>query len=110
MSKDEIGQFVTPQNTDTIATAAQSDGGNPRSEPKRQPKVAPIVKDGTISPPLNPAPRVMAVNNIFQRKAIFGDSPAKASSIRFTPAPLYADVCNKIVSPIMRALETRMRT
>ena len=66
---EAIGELVTPQNIDTMATAAHKDGDNPKSEPKRQPKAAPIVKEGTISPPLKPAPSVIAVNIIFQRKA-----------------------------------------
>ena len=92
ISSDEIGQLVTPQNTETMATAAQREGDIPRNEPNRHPNVAPIVKEGTISPPLNPAPNVIAVKIIFQINANLGASPAKASSIKFTPAPLYADV------------------
>ena len=69
---DAIGEFVTPQNIAIIPTAAQVDAGKPTIEAKRQPKQAPIAKDGTISPPLNPAPRVKAVKTIFQRKALFG--------------------------------------
>ena len=65
---EDIGQFVTPQNTDTIPTAAQRDGDNPTKLPNRQPKVAPIQKEGTISPPLNPTPRVIAVKIIFHIK------------------------------------------
>ena len=90
IKSDAIGAFVTPQNTDTMPTAAQRDGEIPKSVPQRQPNVAPIVKEGTISPPLNPAPSVMAVKIIFQKKDNFGTSPWKASSMRLTPAPLYA--------------------
>ena len=65
--RDVIGLLVTPQKTATIPTAAQSDGDNPTNVPKRHPKVAPIQKEGTISPPLNPTPSVMAVKMIFQK-------------------------------------------
>ena len=75
MRREAIGAFVTPQNTDTMPTAAQRDGESPTKEPNRQPKVAPIVKDGTISPPLKPAPKVMAVKTIFQKKERVGTCP-----------------------------------
>lgn len=64
-----IGQFVTPQNTEAIPRAAQKEGDMEKILPKRQPKVAPTKKDGTISPPRYPAPRVRAVNIIFNKKA-----------------------------------------
>ena len=88
MIMEAIGAFVTPQKSEIIPIAAQRDGGNPMNEANRQPNVAPIVKDGTISPPLNPAPSVIAVNIIFHRKAFLGECPAIASSIRLAPAPL----------------------
>ncbi len=52
-----MGQFVTPQKTLTMPTAAQRLGEKPIRFPKRHPKVAPTKKVGTISPPLNPARR-----------------------------------------------------
>lgn len=85
---EAIGEFVTPQNMDTIATAAHKDGDNPKSVPNRQPKAAPMVKEGTISPPLNPAPNVIAVNIIFQKKLSGALCPAMASSIMLAPEPL----------------------
>ena len=88
ITSEVIGLFVTPQNTATMPTAAQREGDIPTNVPKRQPKVAPIQKEGTISPPLNPTPNVIAVKSIFHIKADFGHLPKKASSIRFTPAPL----------------------
>jgi len=36
-----IGQFVTPQNSETMPIAAQRDGLKPSNCPKRQPSVAP---------------------------------------------------------------------
>ena len=39
--------MVTPQNTDTIPSAAQSDGDNPINCPNKQPNAAPTQKDGT---------------------------------------------------------------
>ena len=70
---EAIGAFVTPQKREIIAIAAQNEVGKPTKEANRQPKVAPIVKDGTISPPLNPAPSVMAVKIIFHKKAVLGE-------------------------------------
>lgn len=64
MSSDVIGQLVTPQNSEIMPTAAHSDGSKPVRLPNRHPKVAPMKKDGTISPPLKPAPRVSAVKMI----------------------------------------------
>ena len=85
---DAIGEFVTPQNMEIIPTAAHKEGENPKIVPNKQPNVAPIVNDGTISPPLNPAPRVSTVNTIFQKNASGGQCPAIASSIKCAPAPL----------------------
>ena len=68
MSIEAIGQFVTPQNRASIPVAAQRDGEIPKTCPNRHPNVAPVKKAGTISPPLYPAARVRAVNNIFKRK------------------------------------------
>ena len=69
MSSDVIGQLVTPQNSEIMPTAVHSDGSKPVRLPNRHPKVAPMKKDGTISPPLKPAPRVSAVKMIFSRNA-----------------------------------------
>ena len=44
-------------------------GSSPKRDPATQPKVEPIKKVGTISPPLNPAPMVTAVKRIFSAKA-----------------------------------------
>lgn len=88
MTREVIGQLVTPQKRETMATAAQSDGEMPVKVPNKHPKVAPIQKDGTISPPLNPAPKVMAVKRIFQKNARDGAVPWKASSMRLIPAQL----------------------
>ena len=80
--------MVTPQNMDTMATAAHKEGDSPKRVPNRHPKAAPIVKEGTISPPLKPAPNVIAVNIIFQKKASGALCQAMASSIMFAPEPL----------------------
>ena len=52
-----------------------------------QPKVAPVKKMGTISPPLKPAPKVSAVNSIFSRNAYGTASPLMAASMTAAPAP-----------------------
>ena len=88
MIMEAIGAFVTPQKSEIIPIAAQKEGGRPTKEANRQPNVAPIVKDGTISPPLYPAPSVTAVKSIFHKKAVLGACPAIASSMRLAPAPL----------------------
>ena len=64
-----IGQLVTPQKRETIPTAVHSVGDSPIRLPNRQPKAAPVQKDGTISPPLNPAPIVRVVRRILIKKA-----------------------------------------
>ena len=68
ISKDATGQLVTPQKTDTIPIAAQSCTGNPNIPATTQPKVAPIKKEGTISPPLKPAEIVITVKRSFSKK------------------------------------------
>ena len=83
------GQFVTPQKTATIPDAAQMEGSIPRSVPSTQPKVAPIQKEGTISPPLKPAFIVMAVRISFQRKSRGLASP---SSMAFSIRPVLAPI------------------
>ena len=69
MSREVMGQFVTPQNTAPMPAAAHRAGQNPTRFPNRHQKVAPIKKEGTISPPLKPALRVTAVKRIFSKKA-----------------------------------------
>ena len=74
-SKDEIGEFVTPQNTAAIPQAAVRDGDKPVTCPNRQPNVAPTNRVGTISPPLKPQDKVIAVKIIFKRNAAGSVSP-----------------------------------
>ena len=66
---DAIGELVTPQNMEIKATAAHNEGDNPKSCPNKHPKAAPIVNEGTISPPLYPAPNVRAVKTKYQKNA-----------------------------------------
>ena len=68
-SKEAIGQFTTPQNTEIKPIAAPNPGSSPSKPPTTFPKVAPIKNEGTISPPLNPAPKVIAVKIILRRNA-----------------------------------------
>ena len=68
MSSEAIGQFVTPQNTEAMPTAAQSPGSKPVREAKKLPNVAPIKSDGTISPPLYSPDNVMTVKIILSKK------------------------------------------
>ena len=69
ISREVIGQLVTPQNTEVMPTAVHKVGENPNRFPYRQPKAAPVQKEGTISPPLKPQPMVRAVKMIFNKKA-----------------------------------------
>ena len=88
-SKEAIGQFTTPQNMAIIPTAAANPGSRPKREPATLPKVAPMKKEGTISPPLKPAARVMAVKMIFNRKAKgWLAFPSRAFATMCIPAPL----------------------
>lgn len=64
----ETGQLVTPTNKAARPQAAHKDGANPAAIPTTHPKEAPMDMVGTISPPLNPAPRTMAVNTISKER------------------------------------------
>ena len=61
---------------------------SPSNGPATQPKVAPMKKEGTISPPLKPAPKVSAVKIILSRNASAFASPCNACVMIFMPAPL----------------------
>ena len=83
------GQLVTPQNNITIPSAAPKGIERPKSEEIKAPKVAPINRVGTISPPLYPAATQIQVKSIFKAKASGRKVPfSKICSIIFTPAPL----------------------
>ena len=86
--QDASGLLVQPQNSATMPSAAPRPGASPSSGATAQPKVAPVKKMGTISPPLNPAPSVMLVNSILSRKAYGTACPATAAAITLAPAPL----------------------
>ena len=94
MSSDVIGQFVTPQNSPTIPHAAASVDGIPSKEADAHPKAAPMQKEGTISPPLNPAAIVNVVKIIFNKNAsnptLYPSS--KMEEIRDMPEPRYTSV------------------
>lgn len=85
--KEVMGQFVTPQNKAINPKLAEKEAGRPNSGPMIAPKVAPTKKEGTISPPLNPAPKVSAVKIIFKRKAKGKTWPFSAFSMIGMPAP-----------------------
>ena len=88
INSEVIGQLVTPQNTLVMPTAVQSTGEKPVIVPNRQPNVAPIKNVGTISPPLNQAPKGSAVNSIFNKNAAGTTSPFKAREMTCIPVPL----------------------
>jgi len=79
---DVRGQLVTPQNTLTIPHAAHNPTGA-----KKLPSVAPTKRVGTISPPLNPPPKVTAVNSIFKRNTYHAQLVTKLLAIISEPAP-----------------------
>ena len=66
---EAMGQLTTPQKSETSPIAAARPGFKPSRLPIVHPKVAPIKKVATISPPLKPAPMVTAVNKILSTKA-----------------------------------------
>ena len=84
-----IGQLVTPQKKAIIPQAAHKRGSNPIICPITHPNVAPMQKEGTISPPLNPAFMVSAVNTNFQKKSNGRAFPnCTACTISSVPAPI----------------------
>ena len=84
-----MGQLVTPQNRAAIPEAAHKEGESPTSCPITQPKVAPIQKEGTISPPRKPAFMVIAVRISFHRKSKGRVCPSStAFSMSPFPAPI----------------------
>lgn len=89
------GQLVTPQNSKTIPSAAPKGAGRPKSVAKKAPKVEPIKRVGTISPPLKPIATETQVKSNFKAKAsglklieAGSLSPPKILSITLMPAPL----------------------
>ena len=78
---------MTPQNTLTMPQAAHKPTGSPNIGARKLPKVAPTKSVGTISPPLNPPPRVTAVNIILSRKTYHAQLVTKLSAIISAPAP-----------------------
>src|SRR5581483_8296163 len=69
ISADAIGVLDAPANTAANPTAASSGGGTPSAGASTAPSVAPMMKSGLISPPLNPDPTVSPVNTSFHRNA-----------------------------------------
>ena len=84
---DVRGQLVTPQNTLTIPHAAHKPPGSPNIGAKKLPSVAPTKRVGTISPPLNPPPKVTAVISIFKRNTYHAQLVTKLLAIISEPAP-----------------------
>lgn len=82
------GALTQAQNMAVSPKAAATPGSKPNSVPAKHPKVEPIKKTGTISPPLKPAPKVNAVKIIFKRNASGEASPWIARAITSIPAPL----------------------
>ncbi len=85
--RDVSGQLVTPQKTLTIPQAAHNPIGRPNIGARKLPSVAPTKSVGTISPPLNPPPKVTAVKSIFSRKTYHAQLLTKLPAIMSEPAP-----------------------
>ena len=81
------GQLVTPQNTATMPHAAHMPVGSPNIGARKLPSEAPTKSVGTISPPLNPPPRVTAVKIIFKRNTYYALCSTKLRAIMSVPAP-----------------------
>lgn len=90
IKRDAMGALVAPQKTEPMPIAEQRLVSRPVILPNKQPKQAPIKKDGTISPPLKPAPKVITVKIIFNKKAKadMESGSVKQRSITKRPAPL----------------------
>ena len=86
-TKDVIGLLVTPQNTLTIPHATHTGRGIWNIGARKEPSVAPITRDGTISPPLKPLPRVIAVNIIFKMKTYQAELATMLTPISSELAP-----------------------
>ena len=83
-----IKLLVAQQNKPIKPSAAAKPGSNPKIPPKKQPKVAPIQKVGTISPPLKPAAKVITVKMIFKIKSYQYALPDIALIATSIPEPL----------------------
>ena len=77
MKREVRGQFVTPQKRPIIPQAAHKGAGRPKRGAITQPRVAPVKKEGTISPPLKPAPSVIAVKRTFNINEYQGTPSSK---------------------------------
>ena len=88
IKRDAIGQFVTPQNTETIPIGAPKDEDKPKTGAITQPNVAPTKNEGIISPPLYPQASVIAVKSIFQKKSVLRAVPPIADTMTSIPVPL----------------------
>ena len=88
MMNEAIGELVTPQKTAIMPRAAPTAGGSPRNPAAKQPKVAPMNRDGTISPPRYPPARETAVKTSFSRNAYQTACPAAACRMTAVPRPL----------------------
>ena len=64
---EATGQLTTQQKSATNPRAAPTAASSPIRDAATHPKVEPIKKVGTISPPLKPAATVIAVKRIFKR-------------------------------------------
>ena len=89
MTVQAIGVCVAPEKTATNPIPAKNDMGKGTIRDKALPSVAPTKNRGVTSPPLNPAPSVNPVNNIFKRKSYQAFGLEKESTIAGIPKPIY---------------------
>lgn len=96
MKVQAIGVLVAPQNTAIKPIAAVNARGRFKCIESILPSVTPIKKSGVTSPPLKPAPSVIAVKSIFNKNTCGACGIEKLSSIVGIPKP------RKRLSPIVR--------
>lgn len=89
MMQQASGVFAAPAKTATNPIPASKPTGSGSQNESALPSVAPIKKSGVTSPPLKPAPRVIAVKRIFKAKSSGFELCTKASTIVGIPKPIY---------------------
>ena len=69
ISRVAKGHLVTLLNIAAIPITAPTVISNPKHSAKTPPRVAPMLREGTISPPFNPTETVIIVKTAFSKKS-----------------------------------------
>jgi hypothetical protein len=85
---EEMGVFAAPAKTPTKPMPASREVGSGRIPESALPSVEPMKNRGVTSPPLNPLPRVSAVNPNFAAKSYQCNRPPKDARIVGIPSPI----------------------